>query len=57
MSMRFAYALFRRFFGNMLREFRQRFSAFLHGTLGSHLREPKGGQWQWCCMMSSCPAE
>jgi hypothetical protein len=34
---------FRRFWGDVRREFMQRLSAALHGTLGSYLRDALGG--------------
>jgi NAD-specific glutamate dehydrogenase len=36
---RFTYVPFRRFLGDVRREFMQRLSAALHGTLGSYLRD------------------
>ena len=44
---------FRRFLGDVRREFMQRLFAALHGTLGSSPRRFSRGQC-WCCGMPSC---
>jgi hypothetical protein len=48
------YVPFRRFLGDMRREFEQRLSTALHGTLGSYLRHTlKEGSAERCCGMPS----
>jgi hypothetical protein len=54
---RFAYAPFRRFLGDVRREFMQSLSVVFHGTLGCYLRDAlhEGDATAFACPLASQP--